>query len=104
MRRARRQTSGSDEISRSRGRTSIDAGAAVQIHSTLAGSERARGNRDQGVMIQRRDARMASDDVQPPCVPQVPAGFFGAAFCALAGAGGGPGARSIETSRPPTKR
>ena len=39
-----------------------------------------------------------------PACRQVPAGFFGAAFCALAGAGGGPGARSIETRRPPTKR
>jgi len=34
----------------------------------------------------------------------VPAGFFGAAFCAFAGAGGGPGARSIDTKRLLTKR
>jgi hypothetical protein len=34
----------------------------------------------------------------------VPAGFFTGAFCAFAGAGGGVGARSIETRRPPVKR
>jgi hypothetical protein len=35
---------------------------------------------------------------------QVPAGFFVLAFGAFAGAGGGPGARSIDTKRPPVKR
>src|SRR5215831_20057799 len=35
---------------------------------------------------------------------QVPAGFFAGAFCDFAGAGGGVGARSIETKRPPVKR
>src|SRR5262245_27945569 len=39
------------------------------------------------------------------CDPdQVPAGFFGGAFCVFAGAGGGAGARSMETRRPPAKR
>jgi hypothetical protein len=35
---------------------------------------------------------------------QVPAGFFAGAFCDFAGAGGGVGARSIDTKRPPSKR
>jgi hypothetical protein len=34
----------------------------------------------------------------------VPAGFFAGAFCDFAGAGGGAGARSIATKRPPEKR
>ena len=34
----------------------------------------------------------------------VPAGFFAVGFCGFAGAGGGPGARSIEINRPPAKR
>ena len=34
----------------------------------------------------------------------VPAGFFAGAFCDFAGAGGGVGARSIDTKRPPSKR
>ncbi len=51
----------------------------------LAGSERARGNRDQGLMIRGRDARMASDDVQPPCVPSGAGGFFRSCLLRLGG-------------------
>src|SRR5688572_11058528 len=70
MRLARRQTSGSDEKSRSRGRTSIDAGAAVQIDSALAGSEHAFQQRHGGgQMLRQRHLIEIGDSDAPEIYP-----------------------------------
>src|SRR5262249_61015789 len=54
--------------------------------------------------VTKRHRRLRSPFDASVKLDQVPPGFFAVAFGAFAGAGGGPGARSIDTRRPPVKR
>jgi hypothetical protein len=58
------------------------------------------------MLLSRENCRSLSAAVggQHVKLDHVPVGFFAVPFCGFAGAGGGPGARSIDTRRPPAKR
>src|SRR5262249_22473401 len=81
-----------------------DAQSGIDL--PLASTYPARPNwpRRVGAGDARSKRRVLTSDRMISGPDHVPAGFFTGAFCALAGGGGGAGARSMKTRRPLVKR